>query len=838
MSNSQLNEQRSFRKNNHISFSYDDNLKVYIRVRPPLMSEKDSSLPFRSVASVSDDKTTISLIEYLGFEFDEALKQKELMENPSLFVPHPYTFDHIFDMDSTQEDVYKIAAVPAVESLMSGYNSTIFAYGQTGTGKTYTMEGFSYDYLSPKKGLIPRAIENIFKYIENNSNSDTTFIIRVTYLQIYNESIDDLLKSEKKHLSIRESHKKGIYVEGLSEWAVCSPNDIYALLERGAQSRIRAQTKMNDVSSRSHAVFTIILEQMKISKGKKKFKCGKLNLVDLAGSERVKLSGASGKQLDESRRINKSLSALGNVINALTDPKTKHIPYRDSKLTRLLQNSLGGNCKTSMIAMISPYDGSFNESISTLNFAKRAKSIRIKASINEEVNQNALISQYETELSRLRKELEEKNEIINNNAFIKKIEMEKIQAEKDKNEALQALEKASLRFLQEREEKRKLEKKIEIMKFQMIQGGQKVKIEDTPEFKTLIQKHQILLQKDFNEKLNDLEKEKELMQISKEQVDSYNDLLNKQKETMESLTNNLKEKEDNINHLNEMIDSYEKIINEQDNIIEIKNQRIKLLENLLIKNNVSFPKETITQTNYINNNNINGKDDKIDNLIDINGINDKDINENKKKLIIFSNNNIKEKDKDYDDKIKENNNKVDENSIEEIINIDINKGKNNEGDINNKSKSNVDSKIDFEIINNNLSQSKNSINIKEITLENNPKYQYLEDEDNYNVVISGSLNKSNKKTNKSLKEIKSSKNLTLISSITKESKKGRNKISKKTESDNNLFFMQSKDKTSFNNETKKNIKIIKTPNISTKSRSRTKVINKSKNNITNSKKKK
>ena len=837
MSNSQLNEQRSFRKNNHNNFSYDDNLKVYIRVRPPLMSEKDSSLPFRSVASVSDDKTTISLIEYLGFEFDEALKQKELMENPSLFVPHPYTFDHIFDMDSTQEDVYKIAAVPAVESLMSGYNSTIFAYGQTGTGKTYTMEGFSYDYLSPKKGLIPRAIENIFKYIENNSNSDTTFIIRVTYLQIYNESIDDLLKSEKKHLSIRESHKKGIYVEGLSEWAVCSPNDIYALLERGAQSRIRAQTKMNDVSSRSHAVFTIILEQMKISKGKKKFKCGKLNLVDLAGSERVKLSGATGKQLDESRRINKSLSALGNVINALTDPKTKHIPYRDSKLTRLLQNSLGGNCKTSMIAMISPYDGSFNESISTLNFAKRAKSIRIKASINEEVNQNALISQYETELSRLRKELEEKNEIINNNAFIKKIEMEKIQAEKDKNEALQALEKASLRFLQEREEKRKLEKKIEIMKFQMIQGGQKVKIEDTPEFKTLIQKHQILLQKDFNEKLNDLEKEKELMQISKEQVDSYNDLLNKQKETMESLTNNLKEKEDNINHLNEMIDSYEKIINEQDNIIEIKNQRIKLLENLLIKNNVSFPKDTITQTNYINNNN-NGKDDKIDNLIDINGINDKDINENKKKLIIFSNNNIKEKDKDYDDKIKENNNKVDENSIEEIINIDFNKGKNNEGDINNKNKNNVDSKIDFEIINNSLSQSKNSINIKEITLENNPKYQYLEDEDNYNVVISGSLNKSNKKTNKSLKEIKSSKNLTLISSITKESKKGRNKISKKTESDNNLFFMQSKDKTSFNNETKKNIKIIKTPNISTKSRSRTKVINKSKNNITNSKKKK
>ena len=849
MSNNQLNEQRSFRKNNHNNFSYDDNLKVYIRVRPPLMSEKDSSLPFRSVASVSDDKTTISLIEYLGFEFDEALKQKELMENPSLFVPHPYTFDHIFDMDSTQEDVYKIAAVPAVESLMSGYNSTIFAYGQTGTGKTYTMEGFSYDYLSPKKGLIPRAIENIFKYIENNSNSDTTFIIRVTYLQIYNESIDDLLKSEKKHLSIRESHKKGIYVEGLSEWAVCSPNDIYALLERGAQSRIRAQTKMNDVSSRSHAVFTIILEQMKISKGKKKFKCGKLNLVDLAGSERVKLSGASGKQLDESRRINKSLSALGNVINALTDPKTKHIPYRDSKLTRLLQNSLGGNCKTSMIAMISPYDGSFNESISTLNFAKRAKSIRIKASINEEVNQNALISQYETELSRLRKELEEKNEIINNNAFIKKIEMEKIQAEKDKNEALQALEKASLRFLQEREEKRKLEKKIEIMKFQMIQGGQKVKIEDTPEFKTLIQKHQILLQKDFNEKLNDLEKEKELMQISKEQVDSYNDLLNKQKETMESLTNNLKEKEENINHLNEMIDSYEKIINEQDNIIEIKNQRIKLLENILIKHNVSFPKDTLMQTNFnskinevknnnneIINNDINenlklNEEEQIKNLKNNDSFNDEILNLDNKKnetkvKIKFSNSEIKKNNNNENDNknnIDESNNKLNGQIIKNGSDIQNNESYNI---INNNSIS-KEYKKDSDIINN--SSIKNNNISSEISLEKTDKYKDFEDEENYNVFISGTIkpNYNQPKNITEKKEIKSSKNLESIISNNINSDNIISKISKN--SDNNLFSIESKDKIAFivnNIEMKKNgIKLIKTPNISPKSRSRSKYQN-------------
>ena len=900
MSSKQLNDHKNFKKFFTNNYSYDDNLKVYIRVRPPLIREKDSSLPFRSIASVSEDKSTLSLIEYLGLEFDEASKQKELIDNPNHFLPHPYTFDHIFDMDSTQEEVYQIAAVPAVESLIEGYNSTIFAYGQTGTGKTYTMEGFIYDYLSPNKGLIPRAIEDIFKYIEKNSNSDTTFIIRVTYLQIYNESIDDLLKPEKKHLSIRENNKKSLYVEGLSEWAVRSPNDIYALLERGAQCRTKASTYMNDVSSRSHAVFTIILEQMKICNGKKRFKWGKLNMVDLAGSERVKISGATGKQLDESRRINKSLSALGNVINALTDPKTKHIPYRDSKLTRLLQNSLGGNCKTSMIAMISPYDGSYNESISTLNFAKRAKSIRIKASVNEEVNQNALISQYEKELNRLRQELNEKNEIINNNAFIKKIEMEKLQAEKDKNEALQALEKASLRFLQEREEKRKLEKKIEIMNFQMIRGGQKIKIEDTPEFKTLLQKHQILLQKDFNEKLSDLEKEKELIQISKEQVDSYNILLNKQKEIMDNLTNNLKEKEDNINNLNEMIDSYEKIINEQDNIIEIKNQRIKLLENLLIKNNVKFPKDTIIRINSCYNsmtekiNNLKNKsttqdtdESKKDSNKEQNGINTEkntnekseidNLNNNEKIVIKFSNNGSQISDKNNNSKIIENK--------ENNISLDVcDKNKENENTI--KTNKEENSKSLFEI--ENISSIKQNSN--EIFLEKNDN---IEDEDNFNVVISGSISNTTKKINnenisknisnniinnlnkknskKKINEVnlinisshkkpekiskftnfsKNSKCL-IASQLNKERKyffKKQESILKKNESEanfksskhldfeNNIYSIDSKNRSTFlvknlSKKKKNNSRTVKTPDIPSKNKNRVKTNSKTKDNI-------
>ena len=867
MSVNQLNEQKNLKKFATTNFSYDDNLKVYIRVRPPLMREKDSSLPFRSIASVSEDKRTISLIEYLGIEFDEASKQKEFIDYPNHFLPHPYTFDHIFDMDSTQEDVYQIAAVPAVESLEDGYNSTIFAYGQTGTGKTYTMEGFIYDYLSPNKGLIPRAIEDIFKYIENNSNSDTTFIIRVTYLQIYNESIDDLLKPEKKHLSIREGQKKGLYVEGLSEWAVRSPNDIYALLERGAQCRTKAYTNMNDVSSRSHAVFTIILEQMKISNGRKRFKAGKLNMVDLAGSERVKISGATGKQLDESRRINKSLSALGNVINALTDPKTKHIPYRDSKLTRLLQNSLGGNCKTSMIAMISPYDGSYNESTSTLNFAKRAKGIRIKAKINEEVNQNALISQYEKELSKLRQELSEKNEIINSNAFIKKIEMERIQAEKDKNEALQALEKASISFLQEREEKRKLEKKIEIMSFQMIPGGQKIKIEDTPEFKTLLQKHQILLQKDFNEKLSDLEKEKELIQISKEQVDSYNVLLHKQREAMDNLTNNLKEKEDNISHLNEMIDSYEKIINEQDNIIEMKNQRIKLLENILIKNNVEFPKDSLTtnstpiflsMTSKKNNskklNEKTSTNTKIkDNEEEKDNIINKIINKEEKIIIKFNDNNIN-KDKE----------KININNDNDICN-ENNEGKKikNISNLNSLTNGGINNNKESDMVKNSTNRKNN---ISEISFEKSD-FNDIEDEDNFNVILSknsfnGKKNNVNDKKDKKINFInistqkKQEKDYTKFinlskypasSNLSKEKDKFNQlkknniliqknedelnfKSSKQLDFQNHTYTIESKDQMSFlvkNTAQKEKInRTVKTPDHLVKNRNRVKTHNK------------
>lgn len=216
-------------------------------------------------------------------------------------------------------------------------------------------------------------------------------MVRASYLQIYNEIISDLLKVERTSLQIREDRKKGVFVEGLSEWAVRSPNEIYSLMQRGALSRATATTKMNDLSSRSHAVFLIIVEQMStiedddettkrtsgIEDAPKQIKVGKLNLVDLAGCERVRVTGATGKRLEESKSINQSLSALGNVIAALTEKTGRvHIPFRDSKLTRLLEDSLGGNCKTTMMAMVSPVYESYSESHQTLKFATRAKKIK------------------------------------------------------------------------------------------------------------------------------------------------------------------------------------------------------------------------------------------------------------------------------------------------------------------------------------------------------------------------------------------------------------------------------------------------------------------------------
>jgi len=255
--------------------SYDA-LKVAIRIRPPISREIDDGLPFRSIvklylnkAIASKDGKTVSLAEYVGSSSNELERQKEWVDNQNNFQLYHFTFDNIFDTDSTQKEVYEHTAKPAVLSILEGYNSTIFAYGQTGTGKTFTMEGFTYSNTDEKRGIIPRSIEEIFNYIESYSNNNAKFMVRASYLQIYNEAVSDLLKAERVNLNIREDKKKGVFVEvlinfmkGLSEWAVRNPGDIYSLLQKGTANRETSSTKMNDFSSRSHAVFVIVVEQV------------------------------------------------------------------------------------------------------------------------------------------------------------------------------------------------------------------------------------------------------------------------------------------------------------------------------------------------------------------------------------------------------------------------------------------------------------------------------------------------------------------------------------------------------------------------------------------------
>ena len=252
-----------------------------------------------------------------------------------------------------------------------------------------------------QRGVIPRAFEHIFEAISAASN--TKFLVHASYLEIYNEDIRDLLGSDtKKKLDLKESSDSGVYVAGLSMIPVHNVSECESIMDRGWKSRAVGATLMNADSSRSHSIFTVYLERMTSNESDDgNIRKGKLNLVDLAGSERQAKTGATGDRLKEATKINLSLSALGNVISALVDGKSKHIPYRDSKLTRLLQDSLGGNTKTLMIACLSPADNNYDETLSTLRYANRAKNIKNKPRVNEDPK-DALLREYQEEIRRLK----------------------------------------------------------------------------------------------------------------------------------------------------------------------------------------------------------------------------------------------------------------------------------------------------------------------------------------------------------------------------------------------------------------------------------------------------
>nr|XP_038040205.1 chromosome-associated kinesin KIF4A isoform X2 [Anas platyrhynchos] len=297
-----------------------------------------------------------------------------------------FSYDFVFDPTVEQEEVFNTAVAPLVRGIFKGYNATVIAYGQTGSGKTYSMGGAytaSQEH-DPSVGIIPRVIKLLFQ--EKERRQDWEFVLKVSYLEIYNEDILDLLSPSRERssqISIREDPKEGIKIIGLTERSVAHAQDTVSCLEQGNNSRTVASTAMNSQSSRSHAIFTICIDQKKKSDKNSSFH-SKLHLVDLAGSERQKKTKAEGDRLKEGININRGLLCLGNVISALGDENKKggFVPYRDSKLTRLLQDSLGGNSHTLMIACVSPADSNLEETLSTLRYADRARKIKNKPIVN------------------------------------------------------------------------------------------------------------------------------------------------------------------------------------------------------------------------------------------------------------------------------------------------------------------------------------------------------------------------------------------------------------------------------------------------------------------------
>ncbi|XP_008398271.1 kinesin-like protein KIF15 isoform X2 [Poecilia reticulata] len=368
-----------------------DSIKVFVRVRPltqgtGLTTDGDQNL----CLNVSSPNTI------------------RLLSKPE---PRTFTYDHVADMKTSQDSVFNSVAKNIVESCMNGYNGTIFAYGQTGSGKTFTMLGPSEldNFTDELRGVIPRSFEYLFfligREVERSGNSKS-FLCKCSFIEIYNEQIYDLLDSASASLFLRENIKKGVFVEGAVEKFVNSAAEAYQVLSMGWRNRRVASTSMNRESSRSHAVFTMTLESKESHNEVVNIRSSQLNLVDLAGSERQKDTHTEGSRLKEASSINRSLMCLGQVIMALVDVsngKSRHICYRDSKLTFLLKDSLGGNAKTYIIANVHPGSKCFGETLSTLQFAQRAKLIKNKAVINEDTQGN--VKQLQAEVKKLKEQL-------------------------------------------------------------------------------------------------------------------------------------------------------------------------------------------------------------------------------------------------------------------------------------------------------------------------------------------------------------------------------------------------------------------------------------------------
>lgn len=382
-------------------------VKVVVRCRPMTQKEiRDGHVRIIEMDTARGVVELMQLTNGSGSSMSTSSFKASMSDISAPTMKKTFTFDAVYDWNSKQMDLYDETARPLVDSVLEGFNCTIFAYGQTGTGKTFTMEGVRSD--AELKGIIPNAYDHIFKHIARSTNQQ--YLVRSSYLEIYQEEMRDLLaKDQSKRLELKERADIGIYVKDLSSFVCKSVNEIEHVMTIGNQNRAVGATNMNEHSSRSHAIFIITVEHSEMSSidNQVHIRVGKLNLVDLAGSERQVKTGAIGQRQKEAIKINLSLSALGNVISALVDGKSTHIPYRDSKLTRLLQDSLGGNSKTIMVANVGPASYNYEETLTTLRYASRAKKIRNKPRVNEDPK-DALLREFQSEIERLKSLLEEK----------------------------------------------------------------------------------------------------------------------------------------------------------------------------------------------------------------------------------------------------------------------------------------------------------------------------------------------------------------------------------------------------------------------------------------------
>ncbi|XP_058109799.1 kinesin-like protein KIN-5B [Magnolia sinica] len=418
------------------------NVQVLLRCRPLTDDEQRLNVP--KVISCNEQRKEVTVLQSI------ANKQ----------VDRAFTFDKVFGPKAQQRSIYDQAISPIVNEVLEGFNCTVFAYGQTGTGKTYTMEGGIKNKggeLPVDAGVIPRAVRHIFDALEAQK---ADYSMKVTFLELYNEEITDLLAPEdctkfgedskqRKPISLMEDGKGGVVVRGLEEEVVYSANEIYNLLERGSAKRRTVETLLNKHSSRSHSIFSITIYIKESNIGDEELiKCGKLNLVDLAGSENISRSGAREGRAREAGEINKSLLTLGRVITALVE-HSGHIPYRDSKLTRLLRDSLGGKTKTCIIATISPSPHCLEETLSTLDYASRAKNIKNKPEANQRMSKSVLLKDLYVELERMKQD---------------------VRAAREKNGVYIPHE----RFAQDEAEKKAMSEKIEHLEFDLDLKGKQV----------------------------------------------------------------------------------------------------------------------------------------------------------------------------------------------------------------------------------------------------------------------------------------------------------------------------------------------------------------------------